>query len=99
MLGERGMTEIRGITFRDLHDAFLRAAFLSSGDQNPASFQEARKGEDCVLTWADLEHIDLNKIDVAAWSQNLGIEIEKLMGIYPNIPKLTSIDPKDTIKR
>lgn len=40
-------------------------------------------------TWRpqDVYKIDLTKVDPLAVANNLSVEIEKLMGIYPNIPK------------
>lgn len=35
----------------------------------------------------DVYKIDWNKVDPLAIAQNLSVEIEKMMGIYPNIPK------------
>lgn len=43
--GVRGATEIRGITFRDLRDCYIRAMCLSMGIENPAQYAEAQKGE------------------------------------------------------
>lgn len=78
-LGERGRTEIRGITFRDLRDCFMRACFLASGlseDEWPASIYE--------LPWP--------KMDPLAVSQNMSCEVERMMGIFPNVPRLHDLD-------
>jgi len=85
--GERGKTEIKGITFRDLSDCFIRACFLSAFDQNEAGYNEANKGENGVLTENDLYSLNFNRIDIVAVRQNLCCQIERMMGIYPNIPK------------
>jgi hypothetical protein len=72
--GERGRTEIKGITFRDLRDAFIRACYESSGlpmEQWPGSVYD--------LPWRDM--------DIIAVSQNLSCNVEKMMGIYPNVPR------------
>lgn len=91
--GTRGSTEIKGVTFRDLRDAFIRAILLSTGattiggkDMRPL-YLEAEKGPSATLCENDLYGFDLDKLDPMAICQNLGIEIEKLMGIYPNVPK------------
>lgn len=89
--GKRGQTQISGITFRDLSDAFLRAAFLSAYRDAPAGYAEACKGENAVLTWNDLYDLDLSNIDPRAWSQNLSCEVERLMGIFPNVPELRKV--------
>lgn len=86
--GERGATEIKGVTFRDLHDAFVRALFLSAHHMRPAHYAEALKGEHAVLCANDMYGWDLNQVDPLAWGQNLACEIERLMGIYPNVPPL-----------
>jgi hypothetical protein len=85
--GIRGKTEVKGITFRDLQDCFLRSIFLASSDQNHAAYEEACKGEEAIVTWNDAYALDFNKIDIRAIAQNLSCEIEKVMGIFPNIPK------------
>lgn len=92
--GIRGATEICGITFRDLRDCFIRAVLLSTGamsiggkDMRPL-YEEACKGEHAVLCENDLYGFDLGKLDPIAISQNLACEVEKLMGIYPNVPEL-----------
>lgn len=89
--GQRGATEIAGVTFRDLRDAFIRAVFLSAGDQAPHWFEEAKKGPAAALCAADLYTLDLNRLDPMAIEQNLGCEIERLMGIYPNVPPLVPL--------
>ena len=86
--GLRGKTEIKGVTFRDLRDCFIRAACLCSAEQFPELYAEAAKGDAAALCENDLFKLDLNKIDPMAWEQNLACEIERLMGIFPNIPNL-----------
>jgi hypothetical protein len=86
--GERGRTEVRGITFRDLRDCYIRAWFLASGHVNLAAYNEANKGENAVLCEQDLYGWDTNQVDPMAVFQNFSCEVEKLMGIFPNVPKL-----------
>ena len=86
--GERGRTEIKGITFRDLRDCYIRAIFLSAGHIAPLQYEEACKGEKAALCDNDLFELDMNKIDPIAIVQNLGCEVERIMGIFPNVPKL-----------
>lgn len=76
--GERGKTEVRGITFRDIRDCFIIAAF------NAAGISEESRGS--------IYEIDFNDVDPIAWSQNLSCEIERRMGIYPNVPELRNVD-------
>lgn len=94
--GARGATEIRGLTFRDLRDCFIRAVLLSSFEiSKPGLYEEACKGEAATLCENDVYGFNLDKLDPMAISQNLAIEVEKLMGIYPNVPALTPTPPKD----
>lgn len=81
--GQRGSTEIRGITFRDLRDAYIRAWCQSMGVENPAHYAESEKGEDAVLCENDIYQLK-GDYDPMAVLQNLSCEIEKMMGIYPN---------------
>lgn len=91
--GIRGSTEIKGITFRDLRDAFMRAIFHASGDLHPHLYDEAMKGEHACICPADLYGWDFNKLDPMAISQNLSCEVERLMGIWPNVPPESDDDP------
>jgi hypothetical protein len=102
MTGERGATEIKGVTFRDLRDCFIRAVLLSTGGQFAseeskrahlkALYDEADKGPLATLCENDLYGFDLDQLDPIAIAQNLSCEIEKIMGIYPNVPALTTKD-------
>lgn len=72
--GERGQTEVKGITFRDLQDCFMKACYLSSGlppKEWPGTIYD--------LPWKDM--------DIIAVSQNLSCEVERMMGIFPNVPR------------
>jgi hypothetical protein len=95
--GERGATEIKGITFRDLHDCFIRA-FIRSHEYyaegsiepiqpNAALSDEAAKGEHAALCSNDVYRLH-GSIDPMAVCQNLSCEIEKIMGIFPNVASL-----------
>jgi hypothetical protein len=86
--GERGKTEVKGVTFRDLRDCMLRAFFLSAYHLRPAHYEEATKGEAAVLCENDLYGWDLNQLDPVAVIQNFTCEVERAMGIYPNVPPL-----------
>jgi len=90
--GIRGSTEVHGVTFRDLHDCWIRAAFLASShlfpDESPSFYDEARKGEDAALCEMDLYRMNWDKMDPMAVFQNFTCEVERLMGIYPNVPEL-----------
>lgn len=99
--GIRGATEIKGITFRDLRDCFIRAVLLSTGakvidgrDMRPL-YEEACKGELAALCENDLYGFNLNELDPMAICQNLTCEVERIMGIFPNLPELVKVDPKN----
>ena len=88
--GARGATEIRGVTFRDLRDCFIRAVLLSSsGISKPGLYEEACKGEVATLCENDIYGFNLDKLDPMAIAQNLCCEVERIMGIFPNVPGLT----------
>jgi hypothetical protein len=74
--GIRGMTEVKGLTMRDVADCLRIAIWESCG-----SPEDAASIYDC----------DLSECDAIAITQNLTCNIEKMMGIYPNVPKLESV--------
>lgn len=80
--GERGKTEVKGLTFRDLRDCFMKACYLSSGLE-PKDWP----GTVYDLPWKDM--------DIIAVAQNLSCEVERFMGIYPNVPRLYPADPTE----
>lgn len=86
--GIRGSTEIKGITFRDLHDCFIRGAMLSAHHLVPHLYDEATKGVAAVLCENDLYGFNYDELDPMAIWQNMSCEVEKIMGIYPNVPAL-----------
>ena len=83
--GLRGKTKIKGITFRDLRDCYIKACFLSAGHTNPELYERVENGG-----WLtnDIYKINFSEIDPIAIAQNMSCEVEKLMGIYPNVPSL-----------
>ena len=83
--GKRGKTLVEGLTMRDICDCFIRGVMLASGHVVPNKYNEACKGEKAHLDSNDLFGFDLDKIDPLAASQNMSCEIEKMMGIYPNV--------------
>lgn len=75
--GERGRRLVEGLTMRDIADCFIRACYESSGlpiEEWPGSAYD--------LPW--------DGMDIIAVSQNLTCNIEKYMGIYPNVPDIVS---------
>ena len=74
----------------------MRSCVLASYHLHPEKYEEARRGEDAKLAGNDLYGWDLNEVDPIAVFQNFACEVEKLMGIYPNVPKLTDINEAET---
>lgn len=97
--GIRGATEINGITFRDLRDCFIRAVMLSTGAETIGNknmrpyYEEALKGENATLCENDLYGFNLDRLDPMAICQNLSCEVERIMGIYPNVTPLVELQP------
>lgn len=81
--GERGKRLVEGLTMRDIADCYVMGVLLSS---YPAP--EYHKVEAGTWDRSDLYKIDLSKIDLGAVQQNMGCCIEKMMGIYPNVPAI-----------
>ncbi|MFW6272882.1 MAG: hypothetical protein ACOC2U_03785, partial [bacterium] len=120
--GERGRTEVKGLTMRDIQDCFVKAVLDSaptettesdeeffkcfklnktSGEMEPTDYLKEKQNEPGYVshkvelgTWRyqDVYKVDLNNIDMLAVGKNLTINIEKMMGIYPNVPKLNFTD-------
>lgn len=96
--GTRGRQEISGVTMRDIRDCFFRAYIKSHNyyvngsiqpiQPNSTLIDEANKGVNGVISENDLYTL-IGGFDPVAVSQNLTCEIEKIMGIYPNVPELT----------
>lgn len=111
--GERGKTEVKGLTIRDIRDCFIKALLMSApsekylsadewlkcwnfsnGEANPTQYLLDRQNEPDYVhvkaelgTWRtqDVYKIDLSKVDPLAVAQNLSCEIERMMGIFPNV--------------
>lgn len=89
--GERGKTEVKGIRFRDLADCVVKALVdAASGDlEDEAQADELRRrADDGTLNYNDVYLLDLSQMDPLALMQNICCRVEKVMGIYPNVPKL-----------
>lgn len=82
--GERGKQIIEGLTMRDLVDCFVMGVLESSGDQELND-----KVRDGKWRYSDVWDDRCNDVDIMAVSQNMCCNIEKMMGIYPNLPEDT----------
>jgi len=86
--GIRGKQEVSGMTFRDLRDCFVKGLLKCSVDQ-----PELRDAvEDGTWRTADAWKVDLSQIDPLGVWQTMSCEIEKMMGIYPNLKDCPSSD-------
>lgn len=80
-LGERGRQLIIGLTMRDVRDCYVMAFLRCLG------FSE--KVDDGTWCTNDLYSKDLNEASPIAVAQNMTCEIERMMGIYPNISMMS----------
>jgi hypothetical protein len=126
--GERGKTEIKGLTMRDIRDCLIKAMLVSSpskkyldedftkcwdfskclndGDKpTPTQYLIDRQNETDFIstkvdlgTWRpqDVYKINWQDVDPIAICQNLTCEIEKMMGIFPNIPEAQKVEKLKT---
>jgi hypothetical protein len=89
-LGVRGSTEITGITFRDLTDCICAAFLICSGQ--PALQElvpDIASPEIGGWNRGDVYSVDTGNIDPIALSQTVSCLVEKYMGIFPNVDKLS----------
>ena len=71
--GIRGKTLVEGLTMRDVADCIVKG-FLEAGGVV----------RDCPI-WEDLYEMDMDSVDPLEGIQNGMCNIEKMMGIFPNI--------------
>ena len=87
----------QGITIRDLSDALVRAIAASQtniskhypekhDDIRERIRNEAELGEDAVIPRRELRYIKTEDLCFTTVINRFECEIEKLLGIYPNIP-------------
>jgi len=76
--GERGKQLVEGLTMRDISDCICKGWFVAAGQQDNVDAELWRYNE--------LYKIE-GDLDPMAVIQNATCEIEKMMGIFPNIPK------------
>ena len=79
--GIRGKTLVEGLTMRDVADCMAIGLLEASGI--PELQDAAERG---IWTYNDL--YKLEDFDPVAAIQCMGCNLEKMMGIYPNVPKL-----------
>ena len=93
--GKRGTQLVSGLTVRDIADCFIRAYILShaSTDQagtdllpNRSLREECARGENAKIAYNDVYSL-VGDASPIAIGQNLTCEIEKAMGIFPNLPE------------
>jgi len=66
------MTEVKGLTLRDVRDCLILA------------FYDSRLGREVP---SEVDELLLEDMSAEAISQNLGCWIERYMGIFPNLPE------------
>ena len=82
--GERGKTLVTGLTFRDVCDCYVLGFLRATGRSSLA--------ESGTATYNDVYEaakVGGPGFDPLAVMQNMACEMEKRMGIYPNVPGLT----------
>ena len=77
--GERGKATVAGLTMRDIADCFIMGWLQAS----PDSDIQAKVG---LGTWAYGDVYLAGDVDPIAVEQNMACWIERMMGIFPNIP-------------
>jgi hypothetical protein len=85
--GTRGKTLVVGLTMRDVIDCFVAGLLDCCGVDQPELYAQVDRPLHDLMY-----QVDLSKIDPGAWGQNMICRIEKMMGIYPNVPHLESED-------
>lgn len=74
--GERGKTLVVGLAMRDISDCIVRGFLDAAGIERGLPIHD------------DIYTIDLPDLDPGAVIQNALCHVEKMMGIYPNVPEL-----------
>ena len=74
--GERGKRLVSGLTMRDISDCMVLGFLDAAGIDREVPIHD------------DIYNINFEDIDPGAVIQNATCHIEKLMGIYPNLPEL-----------
>ena len=93
--GERGKTEVRGIRYRDLSDAVCKAWIDAAGhtiEDEQLRDELRQRADDGTLNYNDLYELECGDVDPVALILSVCCRVEKLMGIYPNVPRLRGSD-------
>lgn len=87
--GERGRQEVYGVTMRDVRDSFVIGAFEAAGFhfEHTDDYTPIYTGTIYDLPWQEM--------DPGAAMSNAMCELERRMGIYPNVPWLTPVDDEE----
>lgn len=85
-MGLRGQTFVQGLTMRDISDCYFKAILQSSGVLELNKLAEADNIED--IKHAVWHQVNWAALDPVAISQNLTCEVERMMGIFPNVPEV-----------
>jgi hypothetical protein len=83
--GERGRQQVYGVTMRDVADCLVIGAFQAAEFDLRAERKTIYEGTIHDLPW--------DRMDPLAVIQNATCELEKRMGIYPNVPRLRGASP------
>lgn len=88
--GKRGSELVAGLTMRDVRDCFVKGVLRSTGETEHNSLVTKD-----VWKATDVYTVDATQLDMLAVSQNMLVEMERMMGIYPNVPPLRSTTPEN----
>jgi hypothetical protein len=90
--GERGKTEVRGLTIRDISDCFVQGFLAASGVSELADKTISLDTDDASYKKGDWRYEDVYKIKTDINPQAvIGMAmcfIEKYMGVFPNVGKI-----------
>jgi hypothetical protein len=84
--GERGKTFVNGLTFRDVCDCFVIGWLQASGRSSLAE-SGAASYNDVYEPGVKMDGSPDDDIDPLAVMQNMACEMERRMGIFPNLPE------------
>ena len=85
--GLRGQQQVHGVTMRDIADCVVLAFLSCAGIERKCPIRD------------DLYSIkDMNELDPGAVIQNAVCNIEKMMGIYPNVPDMKDNNDEQALK-